>query len=155
MLNFSFGSLESLKTDKYTISIAPLHGSLLPHQSVTADVSITVMCTTKVAIRLPLSLESRLAKGSLRSDRACVQHLNIVLESMLSWKLECARGMTFLHQSGIMNRDFKPSNIMLVSLEPRAPIHCKLVRCGNSTPLVVGVFGSSAHSNHQSDFGCS
>eukprot|EP00727_Mastigamoeba_balamuthi_P005074 m51a1_g14565 putative major vault protein (1512) ;mRNA; f:1049567-1056001 len=44
----------------------------------------------------------------------------------IKFALECARGMRFLHASGILHRDLKPDNLMVTSLEPRAPIHCKL-----------------------------
>eukprot|EP00727_Mastigamoeba_balamuthi_P007048 m51a1_g2964 putative tyrosine protein (486) ;mRNA; r:688377-689938 len=44
----------------------------------------------------------------------------------VKFALDCARGMRFLHASGILHRDLKPDNLMVTSFELPVPIHCKL-----------------------------
>eukprot|EP00727_Mastigamoeba_balamuthi_P003287 m51a1_g12956 adenosine deaminase, putative (617) ;mRNA; r:9-2984 len=59
-------------------------------------------------------------------------------KNRLSWplKLKClydaARGCDFLHRSNILHRDLKPDNLLIVSLEVRAPVVAKISDFGTT-----------------------
>ena len=46
--------------------------------------------------------------------------------------LDVANGLVFLHGSGIMHRDLKPDNILMVSKEVRSPVMCKISDFGTT-----------------------
>lgn len=46
--------------------------------------------------------------------------------------LDTAKGMNFLHRSNIMHRDLKPDNILMVSLEVRSAVICKISDFGTT-----------------------
>lgn len=46
--------------------------------------------------------------------------------------LDTAKGMNFLHRSNIMHRDLKPDNILMVSLEVRSSVICKISDFGTT-----------------------
>ena len=56
------------------------------------------------------------------------------LDSLLKLKiaLDCAHGMNFLHQSGILHRDLKPDNLLVVSTSIKSPVRVKLTDFGSS-----------------------
>jgi serine/threonine protein kinase len=46
--------------------------------------------------------------------------------------LETAKALQFLHSNGVIHRDIKSQNILVFSLETRAPVHVKLTDFGTS-----------------------
>jgi serine/threonine protein kinase len=44
--------------------------------------------------------------------------------------LDCAKGVTYLHTSGIMHRDLKPDNLMMVTMRFDAPVTVKITDFG-------------------------
>ena len=45
--------------------------------------------------------------------------------------LDCADGMAYLHHHRIVHRDLKPKNLLVVSLDPAAPVVCKISDFGS------------------------
>ncbi|ELP91650.1 tyrosine protein kinase, putative [Entamoeba invadens IP1] len=46
--------------------------------------------------------------------------------------LDSARGLSYLHQNGILHRDFKPDNILILDLEENIEVNAKLTDFGSS-----------------------
>ena len=60
---------------------------------------------------------------------------------------DCAKAMAFLHRCGLIHRDLKPDNILIVSLEASYGIHCKLADFGTSkhfNEVSVNKYGKKA-----------
>jgi len=53
--------------------------------------------------------------------------------------LDSAQGMNFLHKSNILHRDFKCDNLLVISLDPNAPVRVKLTDFGESREKVKGI----------------
>jgi hypothetical protein len=58
------------------------------------------------------------------------QKLSVAMK--ITMLLETAKALQFLHTNGIIHRDIKPQNILVFSLEPRAPVHVKLTDFGTA-----------------------
>ncbi len=58
------------------------------------------------------------------------QKLSIALK--LTILSEIAKALQFLHANGVIHRDIKPQNVLVFSLEERAPVHIKLTDFGTS-----------------------
>eukprot|EP01133_Synstelium_polycarpum_P012480 gene12480-14648_t len=56
----------------------------------------------------------------------------LTLREKVRIALDTAKGCNFLHQCGIMHRDLKPDNILVVSLSADAPVTVKLTDFGTS-----------------------
>lgn len=67
--------------------------------------------------------------GSIASIMEKQKLTNAMKVTML---LETAKALQFLHTNGIIHRDIKPQNILVFSVEPRAPVHVKLTDFGTA-----------------------
>jgi serine/threonine protein kinase len=67
--------------------------------------------------------------GSLAS--VMEKHL-LNLNMKITMLLESAKALQFLHANGIIQRDIKPQNILVFSLEPKSPVHVKLTDFGTA-----------------------
>jgi serine/threonine protein kinase len=68
------------------------------------------------------------------------QILPHLLKVKFAW--DCAKGMNFLHNSGIVHRDLKSDNLLVVSTNIHAAVVCKLTDFGTSKAV-----SPSAHPN--------
>lgn len=55
------------------------------------------------------------------------------IEMKVKAMYDCACAMNFLHQNNIIHRDLKLENLLVVSLDPRSQVVCKLSDFGSST----------------------
>eukprot|EP01105_Mastigella_eilhardi_P025393 TRINITY_DN68_c1_g1_i9.p1 TRINITY_DN68_c1_g1~~TRINITY_DN68_c1_g1_i9.p1 ORF type:complete len:1111 (+),score=210.72 TRINITY_DN68_c1_g1_i9:82-3414(+) len=46
--------------------------------------------------------------------------------------LDCAKGMNFLHTSGVLHRDLKSDNLLMVSLDEESSVNCKISDFGTT-----------------------
>jgi len=67
--------------------------------------------------------------GSLAS---AIKKQKISYSLKIAILIETAKALQFLHSNGIVHRDIKPQNILVFSLEPRAPVHVKLTDFGTA-----------------------
>jgi len=74
--------------------------------------------------------------GSL-GDILYKNHTKLTLVQKVRFALDVAKGCNFLHQCGIIHRDLKPDNILVVSLDPSAPICIKISDFGTSKETAV------------------
>ncbi|CAJ1961696.1 unnamed protein product [Sphenostylis stenocarpa] len=54
-----------------------------------------------------------LLKGSLRAYLHKLQHQTISLQELLTFALDIARGMEYIHSQGVIHRDLKPENVLI------------------------------------------
>lgn len=59
------------------------------------------------------------------------------LSSLLKIKvlLDCAKGMNVIHQASAIHRDLKPDNLLMISLDARAPVCCKISDMGTARTI--------------------
>ena len=50
----------------------------------------------------------------------------------MKFVLDAAKGIQYLHKNGIMHRDIKPDNLLIVSMEEDVPVNAKLTDFGSS-----------------------
>jgi len=87
------------------------------------DIEVTVpgkMCMVSEYIKL----------GSLQAAIHAKKKLTKLVKAKIA--LDIANGMNFLHQSGILHRDLKPDNVLIVSFSGKADINAKLTDFGTS-----------------------
>eukprot|EP01105_Mastigella_eilhardi_P003412 TRINITY_DN1437_c0_g1_i10.p1 TRINITY_DN1437_c0_g1~~TRINITY_DN1437_c0_g1_i10.p1 ORF type:complete len:986 (+),score=137.73 TRINITY_DN1437_c0_g1_i10:141-2960(+) len=63
---------------------------------------------------------------------AAMKHTTFPLALKVKCLLDCARGMTFLHTSGVLHRDLKGDNLLMVSLDIGAPVNSKISDFGTT-----------------------
>ncbi len=51
---------------------------------------------------------------------------------MLKCALDMAKAVHFLHSNGVLHRDIKPDNFLVISLSSKAPVTCKIADFGTS-----------------------
>eukprot|EP00005_Dracoamoeba_jomungandri_P001442 CAMPEP_0174255292 /NCGR_PEP_ID=MMETSP0439-20130205/4639_1 /TAXON_ID=0 /ORGANISM="Stereomyxa ramosa, Strain Chinc5" /LENGTH=950 /DNA_ID=CAMNT_0015337415 /DNA_START=280 /DNA_END=3132 /DNA_ORIENTATION=+ len=56
-------------------------------------------------------------------------------DNMLKYATDMAKGLNFLHSNGIMHRDIKPDNFLVISKSLRAPVSCKVADFGTSRSI--------------------
>ena len=69
--------------------------------------------------------------GSLQ-DIIRKQQKEIIMKTRIKFILDAAKGIQYLHSNGILHRDIKPDNFLVVSLDGGAKVNCKLTDFGSS-----------------------
>jgi len=64
-------------------------------------------------------------------------HQSLPFEYKVRASLDCARGMSFLHNCGMMHRDLKPDNLLVATLEPSEKVVVKLADFGTSREIAA------------------
>lgn len=54
-----------------------------------------------------------LLEGSLRAYLHKLNHTAVPIEKLITFSLEIARGMEYIHSQGIIHRDLKPENVLI------------------------------------------
>jgi len=62
-------------------------------------------------------------------------HGDLPVEYKIRVSLDCARGMSFLHNCGMMHRDLKPDNLLVVTMDPMSKVVVKLADFGTSREI--------------------
>lgn len=68
----------------------------------------------------------------LGSVASVMQKQKLSTPMKITMLLETAKALQFLHTNGIIHRDIKPQNLLVFSLEPKAPVHVKLTDFGTA-----------------------
>eukprot|EP01105_Mastigella_eilhardi_P000238 TRINITY_DN1029_c0_g1_i9.p1 TRINITY_DN1029_c0_g1~~TRINITY_DN1029_c0_g1_i9.p1 ORF type:complete len:1902 (-),score=319.12 TRINITY_DN1029_c0_g1_i9:1064-6769(-) len=77
-------------------------------------------------------LEAKKGEKAGKSEESEEPRITFSYALKVKCLLDCARGMSFLHHSGVFHRDLKPQNLMMVSLSPTASVNCKLKEFSSS-----------------------
>ena len=54
------------------------------------------------------------------------------LQFRIKLMIDAGRGIQYLHENGILHRDIKPDNFLIMSLDENVPVNCKLTDFGSA-----------------------